>query len=461
MASKEHDFSVGSIPRNIISLALPMTAAQLINVLYSVVDRIYLGRLPGHLALTGLGVCFPVILFVSAVSALVGQGGASRAVVRMGEGKHDLAESILGNCTMLLILLSAAVTAVFLLIQEPMLYLFGATEETIGYAMDYLTIYLLGTIFVELSLGLNYFITSQGFSTTAMATVIIGAVINIVLDPVFIFGFGMGVQGAALATIIGQIVSGIMVIIYFSRFFKTVDLTLSTLIPSFQHCKDIVRLGMAPCFNQLAMMVVQIAMNNILRYYGAQSSYGSEIPLACAGIISKVNMIFYSMCIGISQGLQPIVSFNYGAKKYHRVREAYLKAAAAATIASCAAFLCFHLFPRQIIGFFGSGSEEYFRFAEQYFKIFLFFTFINGLQPVSSNFFTSIGKAAKGIFLSLTRQIIFLLPLIIILPMFMGIGGVMYSAPVADFMAAVLVIIFITREMRLLNRMIDKEGVLS
>lgn len=161
----------------------------------------------------------------------------------------------------------------------------------------------------------------------------------------------MGMAGAALATIIGQIVSGIMVIIYFSRFFKTVDLTLSTLIPSFQHCKDIVRLGMAPCFNQLAMMVVQIAMNNILRYYGAQSSYGSEIPLACAGIISKVNMIFYSMCIGISQGLQPIVSFNYGAKKYHRVREAYLKAAAAATIASCAAFCVFICFPGRLSAF--------------------------------------------------------------------------------------------------------------
>ena len=198
MAEKRvNDLGRDPIGPLLLRLALPTVTAQLVNALYNIVDRMYIGHIQGvgDLALTGLGVCFPVIMFVSAVSALVGMGGASRAVVRMGEGKHDLAESILGNCTMLLILLSAAVTAVFLLIQEPMLYLFGATEETIGYATDYLTIYLLGTIFVELSLGLNYFITSQGFSTTAMATVIIGAVINIVLDPVFIFGFGMGCRG--------------------------------------------------------------------------------------------------------------------------------------------------------------------------------------------------------------------------------------------------------------------------
>ena len=257
----------------------------------------------------------------------------------------------------------------------------------------------------------------------------------------------MGMAGAALATIIGQIISGIMVIAYLCRF-KTVKLTLKALVPSPEHCRAILSLGMAPCFNQLAMMIVQIVMNNILRYYGAQSNYGSEIPLACAGIITKVNMIFFSLVIGLSQGLQPIVSFNYGAAKYKRVRESYLKAAVIATTISTCSFLCFQLFPRQIIRIFGSGSEEYYHFAEQYFRIFLFFTFLNGIQPITANFFTSIGKAKKGIFISLTRQILFLLPLIIILPMFFGIDGVMYSAPVADLTAAALAVVFMTREMR-------------
>ena len=196
------------------------------------------------------------------------------------------------------------------------------------------------------------------------------------------------------------------------------------------------------------MMTVQIVMNNVLTRYGAASSYGSDIPLACAGIITKVNMIFFSVNIGISQGLQPIISFNYGADKLRRVKEAYLKAIASATLISTAAFLCFQFFPRQIIGIFGSESEAYYQFAERFFRIFLFCTFINGIQPITSNFFTAIGKASRGIFISLTRQIIFLLPLMVILPMFFGIDGVMYSAPIADSVAAAFAIGFAVWELR-------------
>ena len=197
-------------------------------------------------------------------------------------------------------------------------------------------------------------------------------------------------------------------------------------------------------------MVVQIVMNNTLTYYGSNSVYGSDIPLACAGIISKVNMLFFSFVIGISQGLQPIVSFNFGAQKYDRVKDAYKKAVFAATAISIVAFLCFQLFPRQIIGIFGSGSEEYLHFAERYFRIFLFFTFLNGIQPVSSNFFTSIGAPKKGIFLSLTRQIIFLLPLLLIFPYLFGIDGVMYTAPIADLAAASVSIVMVVREFKIM-----------
>ena len=438
----------------VFKMALPAVAAQFVNLLYSIVDRVYIGHIPGigASALTGVGVCMPLILIVSAFAALVGYGGAPRASIYMGKKEQHTAEQILGNCFALQIIVSLILTAILLKWNRGLLLAFGASENTIGYASSYMNIYALGTFFVQLTLGMNAFITAQGFAKTGMLSVLIGAVANIVLDPIFIFGLDMGVRGAALATIIGQIVSGIMVIIYLTRF-KTVHLTFDYLRPIPSHIKAIISLGMAPFFNQIAMMVVQIVMNNVLRYYGGQSHYGSEIPLACAGIISKVNMIFFSLVIGLSQGLQPIVSFNYGAGKYRRVRSAYLKAVCIATCISSVSFLCFQLIPRQIISIFGSGSEEYFRFAEQYFRIFLFFTFLNGLQPITANYFTSIGKAGTGIFISLTRQIIFLLPLILILPMFLGIEGVMYSAPVADLMAAVLAVFFVSRELKRMKQM--------
>ena len=214
--------------------------------------------------------------------------------------------------------------------------------------------------------------------------------------------------------------------------------------------------GASACFNQIAMAVVQIVLNNTLAHYGALSIYGSDIPLACAGIISKVNMIFMSFVIGISQGVQPIIGFNYGAALYRRVKKSYLLALAVATGLSLAAFACFQLFPRQIISIFGTGSEMYYQFSERYFRIYMFLTLINGIQPVTSNFFNSIGKARLGVFMSLTRQILFLLPLIVIFPLFMGIDGVMYAGPIADGAAAIVCGLFTVRELRELTRLQQK-----
>ena len=298
-----------------------------------------------------------------------------------------------------------------------------------------------------LTTGGTNLVRADGSPKFSMTCTLTGAIINTILDPTLIFGFQMGIAGAAWATVIGQVVSGIMVILYLRKF-KTVKLTKEKLRPHPHYIGRIVSLGMAPFFNQVSMMVVQIVMNNVLIRYGAKSSYGSDIPLACAGIITKINMIFFAINIGISQGLQPIISYNYGARKLDRVREAYLKAAISATIISTVSFICFQLFPRQIIGIFGSESEAYFRFAEKFFRIFLFCTFINGLQPITANFFTAIGKANRGIFLSLTRQVIFLLPLMIILPIFFGIEGVMFSAPIADGFAAVCAITFAVKELK-------------
>lgn len=276
---------------------------------------------------------------------------------------------------------------------------------------------------------------------------LVGAVINTILDPIFIFGFHMGMAGAALATIIGQIISFCISLRYLFHF-KHIVLNRECFRLDGIFVKNIFALGASACFNQIAMTIVQIVMNNTLSYYGARSVYGGEIPLACAGIITKVNMVFMAVIIGISQGTQPIVGFNYGAQKYGRVKKTYLQAVGTASVLSFAAFVCFQVFPRQIISIFGQGSELYFTFSERYFKIFLFLTIINGIQPVTSNFFTSIGKSRLGIFMSLTRQILFLLPLIIIFPLIMGIDGVMYAGPIADGAAAIVCGYFMVREIR-------------
>ena len=303
-----------------------------------------------------------------------------------------------------------------------------------------------------LTTGGNHLIRADRSPTYSMICMLTGAIINTILDPLFIFVFHWGIKGAAWATIIGQILSGLMVIVYFVRF-RHMELKKEMFLPKARLLKMIASLGMASCINQIAMAIVQVAMNNTLRHYGADSMYGTDIPLACVGVISKVNMVFMAICIGISQGCQPIWGFNYGAGKYDRVRETYRKAATVSLTVGIIFFICFQMFPRQLVSIFGTGSEEYFHFAERYFKIFMFMTFINGIQPMSSGFFTSIGKAKLGIVVSLTRQVLFLLPLIVIFPIFMGIDGVMYAGPIADAAAAVVAISLAFKELGKMKKM--------
>lgn len=279
-----------------------------------------------------------------------------------------------------------------------------------------------------------------------------GAVINTVLDALFVMGFGWGMKGAAAATVIGQIFSGILVIRYLTRF-KTVCLTRNHLIPNADCLGRIVSLGAASGFNQIAMMIVQIALNNLLKHYGALSEYGESIPIACAGIVMKVNQVFFSVIIGIAQGTQPIEGFNYGARNYRRVKDTYLLATKTGVLLSLAAFLLFQIFPRQLIAMFGEGDESYFKFGISYFRIFLAGTLINFMQPLSSTFFTSIGKAYKGMFLSLTRQIIFFLPLLFLLPRFLGIDGILYVGPAADGMAFITATIMMRTEFKEMTKL--------
>ncbi len=429
--------------------AIPSVIAMLVSALYNMVDQLFIGHSIGVLGNAATNVAFPLSMVCTSIGLLCGIGGAANFNLCMGRKDPEHAKSYVGNAISMLAILGVILCVAVQLFLRPMMLLFGATPDVIDYACTYTRITSIGFPFLIVTIGGSNLIRADGSPKFSMLCNLVGAIVNTILDPLFIFVFHMGMAGAALATITGQILSFALVVFYL-RGFKTLPLSLSDLKPNMACWARIAALGATPAFNQVAMMVVQIVMNNTLTHYGSNSVYGSDIPLACAGIISKVNMLFFSFVIGISQGLQPIVSFNFGAQKYDRVKDAYKKAVFAATAISIVAFLCFQFFPRQIIGIFGSGSEEYLHFAERYFRIFLFFTFLNGIQPVSSNFFTSIGAPKKGIFLSLTRQIIFLLPLLLIFPYLFGIDGVMYTAPIADLAAASVSIVMVVREFKIM-----------
>lgn len=445
--SSANPLATEDLNRLIAKFAIPAIISMLVSSLYNIVDQIFIGQGVGMLGNAATNIAFPISIICTATALLLGIGSASNFNLESGKGNHERAAGIASTGLSMLIICGVIIATVVLIFLEPLLHLFGVTEEILPYALDYTGITAFGIPFLILTTGGNHLIRADRSPTYSMTCMLTGAILNTILDPVFIFIFHWGIKGAALATVISQMVSGGLVIYYFVKK-RHMNMTLKMMLPRSGFIKAIVSLGMASCVNQVAMAIVQILMNNTLRYYGAQSIYGSDIPLACVGVISKVNMVFMAVCIGISQGCQPIWGFNYGAKNYKRVRAAYRKAATVCLTVGIICFLCFQFFPRPIVSIFGSGSEEYFQFAERYLRIFMFMTFINGMQPMSSGFFTSIGKAKLGIIMSLTRQILFLLPLIIIFPLLMGINGVMYAGPIADAAAAMVAIGFAIRELK-------------
>ncbi|MGN0279482.1 MAG: MATE family efflux transporter [Lachnospiraceae bacterium] len=427
--------------------AIPSIIAMLVSSLYNIVDQFFIGRSVGELGNAATNISFPLSISCVAIALLFGIGGASTFNLHMGKGEKDKAVYFMGNAVVMLFgcgLFLCMITQIFL---EPMLCFFGSPDNVLDYAKTYTRIVSIGFPFLILTTGGGHLIRADGRPKISMLCNLTGALINTVLDAVFVFVCRWGMAGAAAATVIGQVVSACLAVWYLAHC-KSVTLERKHLILQKDKVAMIAALGAAPCSNQIAMMVVQIVMNKSLKYYGSLSSYGESIPIACAGIITKVNQVFMSFIIGLSQGLQPIVSFNYGARQYERVKKGYFQAIGVAFVMALVAFCMFQFLPRQIISIFGNGSEEYYKFAINYFRIFLFFTFANGIQPISSNFFTAIGKPKRGVFLSLTRQILFLLPLLLIFPLFMGINGIMYAGPVADFLAAVVTVVMISRELR-------------
>lgn len=443
----ENPLAYEDISKLLKGFAIPSITATLVSSLYNIVDQIFIGQGVGYLGNAATNVSYPLSTICLAISLLLGIGSAARFSLYLGKGEPDKAARLAGNG----VLLMAGAGVLYLVIGEafltPLLRVFGATEEVLPYAQQYAGIVLLGMPFLILTNGISNLIRADGSPRYSMLCMLAGAIVNTILDPVFIFGMKWGVFGAALATILGQFLSFFMAMRYLWHF-KTIRITRQCFVLDLRDSLRTFYMGISSCINQVAITLVQIVLNNSLTYYGAASIYGTDIPLAACGIVMKTNAILLSIIVGISQGVQPSIGFNYGAKKYDRVRRAYLLAIQWNFAVSAVGFVLFQFLPGPIISIFGSGDELYFEFSILFMRTFLFMVLVNGVQLLSSNFFTAIGKALKGLLLSLTRQVFFLIPLILILPLKLGIFGVLLAGPIADFIAFVVSVVLVRREFK-------------
>ena len=448
---EENLMATRDISELITKFSIPAIISGLVGAIYNIVDQIFIGQYVGMLGNAATNIAFPITTISTSLALLLGVGTASNFSLALGRQQEEKANTIVGNGLSAISISGIILAIIFLVFLNPLLKVFGATPDVMPYALDYTRIIALGLPFFIFSNAGSHIIRADGDPNYAMFSILVGAILNIALDALFIITFKMGMKGAALATIIGQFVSSILVFLYFRKP-KNVELTIDTFKIRGNNIKAISALGASACFNQLALTIFQITMNNSLAHYGALSKYGSEIPLAAVGVISKVYVIFISVVVGIAQGSQPIFGFNYGAEKYKRVEKTFVEALKRILIFSIICFIIFQLLPRPILKIFGGGNELYYEFGTKYFKTFMFMIFLNGIQPLAGNFFSAIDKARLGIFVSLTRQIIFLVPLIIILPRFLGIDGIMYAGPIADSISAILAIVLIRREFKSMEK---------
>ena len=413
-------------------LALPAVAAQLINMLYNIVDRIYIGHIPevGRAALTGLGVTFPILMLISAFTAFAGMGGAPLASIHLGAGDREGAEKILGNSTTLLLCLAAVLTTLFSVVKEPLLMAFGASEDTIGYALDYISIYLMGTVFVQLALGLNAYITAQGQALVAMCSVLIGAVLNILLDPLFIFGFRMGVKGAALATIISQGVSACWVVGFLCSGRSGLRIRRKNMGLAPKVIGSIAALGIAPFIMQSTESLVTVVLNSGLQHYGG------DLYVGTITVMQSVMQMVVMPVQGITQGVQPIMSYNFGAKNYQRVRQVFRLLLRTTLTVTVAAFLVVTAFPKPLALIF-NDDRELVELVGRVMPIFFGGIWAFGAQMACQSAFMAMGQAKTSLFLALLRKVILLVPLAILLPMItQNVMGIYVAEPVADILAS-------------------------
>ena len=452
--AKANPLGYEKIGKLIFRFSMPAILSNLVNAIHNIVDQIYIGHGIGTAGIAATNIAFPLVTITTSIALLVGVGASTAFNLNLGAGHTKKAEKLAGNGIVLCAVCGFIVSVLSCMFMTPILKAFGANAEIIDLAREYTFIIALGFPFQVLTVGLCQLIRSDGSPNWASGSMMAGAIFNIIFDYVFMFGFGWGIKGIGWATTLGQVLASSLASLYLIRGLKSIKLTKDAFKLSPPIIKEICSLGIAGFVNQISQSIVQITLNNTLRHYGELSRYGSTIPLAAVGAIGKIG-VFYIMCnVGVGQGCQPIYGFNYGAKNYARVKETLKMAISCMMVISLLFFTALQLFPRQIISVFGQGSEAYYDFAVRYIRIAMFMTIVNGFQPAGSGYFTSTGRVMKGMFITMTRQLIFLLPLLLILPYFFGIDGVVFAAPTADSISAVISIWMIRSEMKRLDGLI-------
>ncbi len=449
---KQNPLGTEKIGKLIKQFAIPCIISLLVSSLYNIVDQIFIGQGVGYLGNAATNIVFPFTVVTMAFALMIGDGASAYLSLSLGKNDKESANKGVSNGIVVSAILGILFLIIGLVFKEGLLKLFGVTEKSYEFAKIYMTYIVLGMPFFVFTTAVNSIIRADGSPQYAMVTMLVGAILNMILDPIAIFVFDMGVKGAAIATIIGQMVSGVMSFWYIKKF-KSVTITKESMKLEWKTLKKICSLGISSFITQIAITIVLIVINQTLTKYGAESKYGSDIPLSALGIVMKVNQIVNSIVIGLAAGAQPIIGFNFGAKKYDRVLKTYGFAVKVGLGITALGTLIFQLCPQLIINLFGQEDELYNEFAQLCFRIFIALVTLNSFQITSGIFFQAIGNPVKAAILSLSRQIGFLVPAMLILPKFFGIEGLLYAGPTADSLAFILAIILVTIEVRKIKGM--------
>ena len=440
----------------LMRFAIPSVVSMLVNALYNIVDQIFIGTGVGYLGNTATTVSFPLQTIILALGTMIGAGASAYAAIKLGEKREQEAEHTLGNAFFMLVLAGIIIMVVGLVFLEPILYLFGATAKNFAYSQDYASIILLGTVFNLLGIGLSNMARTDGSPNIAMLSMIAGAVLNTILDPIYIFVFHWGVKGAAIATITSQIIGAVILVYYFLKK-STMRLHISQMKIKKTIFVSILSLGFSSCITQTAATIMQVVMNNSLVYYGDLTSTTGDVALSAMGIVLKISMIITSICIGIGIGAQPILGFNKGARQPKRIKETYKKASSIAVLTSIIGWGVCIAIPGVILSLFGSSDPVFSTFAQRAMRIYMLGIFTAGFQITATSYFQATGQPLKASVLSMMRQLILLIPLILILPLFFGLDGILFAGPIADISSGIVVFVFISKEMKKLNAQIALE----
>ena len=439
-----------NLKKLIVKFAVPCVIAMVVSALYNIVDQIFIGQGVGYIGNAATTVGFPLIVMVQGFALLFGDGAAAFYSIKLGEKNKKEGAKGIGNAVTMLFITGIIFVVLGYLFLEKILWIFGATSTNISYAFDYMKIVMLSIPFMIISCGLSSIIRADGSPEYGMISLIAGVILNCILDPVFIFIFNMGVEGAAIATVIGEVISCVICLNYLRKF-KNIEFKKELLKLDFNVVKTIIIFGISTFITQIAVTLIVIVSNNMLGIYGGQSIYGSDIPLSAVGIVMKVNDMLIGIVIGIAAGGQPISGYNYGAGNFKRVKETYIMLVKMSTFVSIIGFIMFQFFPQVIIDLFGRNNALYNEFALKSFRIFLMLCIFIGFELTTCIFFQAIGKPAKSIILTLCKQTIFIIPLMIILPRFFGVEGVLYAGPCAEAMSVIVTAVLIRKQLKELS----------